>query len=99
MIGIGTIKIMMFDSVVRILCTLCDVRHVPNLRRSLISVGSLCNLGLKQVIENDSLKIANDSLIEMKWIKAENQYLPKSAAVVVQSPSVVDFANSDTTRL
>ena len=35
---IGNIKIKMFDGVVR---TLCDVRHVPDLRKNLISLGTL----------------------------------------------------------
>ena len=34
--GIGTVKVKMFDGVVR---TLVKVRHVPQLRRSLISLG------------------------------------------------------------
>ena len=37
-IGIGTIKIRMFDGVVR---TLGEVRHVPDLRKNLISLGNL----------------------------------------------------------
>ena len=39
--GIGNIKIKMFDGVVR---TLGDVRHVPDLNKNLISLGTLdCN--------------------------------------------------------
>ncbi|KAL6314158.1 hypothetical protein AAG906_011900 [Vitis piasezkii] len=38
---IGNIRIKMFDGVIR---TLCDVRHVPDLRKNLISLGTLdCN--------------------------------------------------------
>ena len=37
-VGIRNIKIKMFDGVVR---TLCDVRHVPDLRKNLISLGTL----------------------------------------------------------
>lgn len=37
-IGIGNIIIKMFNGVVR---TLCDVRHVPNLKKNLISLGTL----------------------------------------------------------
>ena len=40
-VGIGNIKIKMFDGVVR---TLGDVRHVPDLSKNLISLGTLdCN--------------------------------------------------------
>ena len=37
-VGIRNIRIKMFDGVVR---TLCDVRHVPDLRKNLISLGTL----------------------------------------------------------
>jgi hypothetical protein len=36
--GIGNIRIKMFDGVVR---TLCDVRHVPEVEKNLISLGTL----------------------------------------------------------
>ena len=36
--GIGTIKIQLHDGVVR---TLNDVRHIPNMRKNLISLGTL----------------------------------------------------------
>ena len=36
--GIGNIRIKMFDGVVR---TLCDVRHVLDLQKNLISLGTL----------------------------------------------------------
>jgi hypothetical protein len=34
-IGIGNIRVKMFDGVVR---TLCDVRHVPDVEKNLISL-------------------------------------------------------------
>ena len=37
-VGIGNIKVKMFDGVIR---TLCDVRHVPDLMKNLISLGTL----------------------------------------------------------
>ena len=40
---IGNITFKMFDGVIR---TLCDVRHVPNLRKNLISLGTLDGNGL-----------------------------------------------------
>ena len=41
-IGIGTVKIKMFDEVVRVFG---DVKHIPNLRKNLISLGVLDDLG------------------------------------------------------
>ena len=37
-VGIGNIKVKMLDGVI---ITLCDVRHVPDLRKNLISLGTL----------------------------------------------------------
>ena len=42
--GIGTVRIRMFDGVVR---TLGDVRHVPDLKRNLISLRNLDAKGYK----------------------------------------------------
>lgn len=44
LVGIGTIRIKMFDGVVR---ALADVRHVPNLKRNLISLSTLDTKGYK----------------------------------------------------
>ena len=41
-LGVGTVRIKMFDGVVR---TLTNVRHVPDLKTSLISLGTLDSQG------------------------------------------------------
>ena len=41
--GIGTVRIKMFDRIVR---ELKEVRYVPQLKRNLISIGALKTLGL-----------------------------------------------------
>ena len=41
-IGIDNIKISMFDSIVR---TLTDVRHVPDLKKNILSLGTLYLMG------------------------------------------------------
>ena len=41
-VRIGNIRVKMFDSVIR---TLCDVRYVPDLRKNMISLGTLDNNG------------------------------------------------------
>ena len=48
--GSGSVQIRMFDGVVR---TLTNVRYVPGLRKSLISLGQLDSLGCKITIEKD----------------------------------------------
>ena len=49
MIGIGTVRIKMFDGVVR---DLTDVRYVPQMKKNMISVGAVESKELKVTLEN-----------------------------------------------
>ena len=57
-VGIGTVCIMMFDGVVR---TLCDIRHVPDLKKNLISLSTLDAKWYKYTSEGGVLKISKYS--------------------------------------
>ncbi|KAG8497270.1 hypothetical protein CXB51_008544 [Gossypium anomalum] len=61
--GVGTIKVKMFDGVVR---TLSDVRHVPELKRNLISLSTLDSKGYRYTAESGVLKNSKGSLVVMK---------------------------------
>ncbi|KAH1073512.1 hypothetical protein J1N35_025840 [Gossypium stocksii] len=61
--SVGTIKVKMFDGVVRILN---DIRHVPELKRNLISLSTLDSKGYKYIVESGVLNISNGSLVVMK---------------------------------
>ncbi|KAG8481529.1 hypothetical protein CXB51_026324 [Gossypium anomalum] len=61
--GVGTIKVKMFDGVVR---TLSDVRYVPELKRNLISLSTLDSKGYRYTAESGVLKISKGSLVVMK---------------------------------
>ncbi|KAL6311694.1 hypothetical protein AAG906_006513 [Vitis piasezkii] len=64
--GIGNIRIKMFDGVVR---TLCDVRHVPDLRKNLISLGTLdCN-GFSYKSTSGVMKVSKGVMTVMKGQK------------------------------
>ena len=54
-VGIGTIQIKTHDSIVR---TLSSVHHFPNLKRNLISLGTLETNGCKYSAEGRVLKIS-----------------------------------------
>lgn len=41
-VGVDSVKVKMYDGVIR---TIIDIRHVHDLRRSLISIGALSRLG------------------------------------------------------
>jgi len=63
MAGIGTVHIKIFDGVVR---DLTDMRYVPQMKKSIISVGVVESKGLKVTLENDILKIMKGSMVMMK---------------------------------
>lgn len=54
-VGKGTIKIKTHDGVVR---TLTSVRHVPELKRNLISLGTLESFGCRHSAEGEALKVS-----------------------------------------
>ena len=53
-IGIGTIKLSMYDDTTRIIH---EVRHVKGLKKNLLSLGQLDGIGCKIRIENKIMKI------------------------------------------
>ena len=61
--GIGMVRIKMFDGVVR---TLGDVRHIPDLKRNLISLSTLDSKWYKYTSECGVLKVSKDVLVVMK---------------------------------
>ena len=62
-VGIGSIKIKMFDGIVR---TLTDVRYVPGLKKNLLSLGTLDKIGCRITCEGGVMKVAKGSLVVMK---------------------------------
>ncbi|KAG8499473.1 hypothetical protein CXB51_005963 [Gossypium anomalum] len=96
--GVGTIKVKMFDGVVR---TLSDVRHVPELKRNLISLSTLDSKGYRYTAESEVLKISKGSLVVMKGQrKIAKLYVLQGSTVtgdaVVASSSLSD---DDITKL
>ncbi|KAG8503399.1 hypothetical protein CXB51_001318 [Gossypium anomalum] len=62
--GVGTIKVKMFDGVVR---TLSDVRHVPELKRNLISLSTLDSKGYRYTAETVASSSLSDDDITKLW--------------------------------
>ncbi|KAK3008654.1 hypothetical protein RJ639_014857 [Escallonia herrerae] len=61
--GIGTIKIKMFDGIVR---TLADVRCIPNLKKDLISLGTLDSIDCSISIKGGVMKVSKGAMVIMK---------------------------------
>jgi hypothetical protein len=71
-IGIGNIRIKMFDGVVR---TLCDVRHVPEVENNLISVDILDSNGYGYKSIGGVMKVTKGAMVVMKGqINSKNIY-------------------------
>ena len=62
-IGIGSVKIKMYDGVVR---TLTEVRHVPELKKNLISLSTLDEKGYRYSGEGGVLKVSKGTLVVLK---------------------------------
>ncbi|PHT53674.1 hypothetical protein CQW23_08136 [Capsicum baccatum] len=71
-VGKGTIKIKTHDGVVR---TLTSVRHVPDLKRNLISLGTLESQGCRYSAEGGVLKVSKGALVLLKAIRSGSLYL------------------------
>nr|KYP59893.1 Retrovirus-related Pol polyprotein from transposon TNT 1-94 [Cajanus cajan] len=96
-ISIGTIQIKMHDGVIR---TLTEVRHVPDLKKNLISVGVLDTKGFKCNVEGGVMEINKGSTIVIRGIKKGNLYmLQGSTNLISESISVADKHTLDLTRL
>ncbi|GLT72015.1 hypothetical protein SLA2020_439880 [Shorea laevis] len=96
-VGIGTIKIRMHDGIVR---TLTNVRHIPDLKKNLISLGTLDSLGYKYSGEGGVIRVSNDSLIVMEGNKVDGLYFLQGSTVTGSDVvSSSDNLESDTTRL
>ena len=79
--GIGTVQIKMFDGIVR---ELKEVRYVPQLKRNLISVGTLKTLGLVVSIRDSVLKMTKGSMVVMKGVHWNNLYYLKGSTIISQ---------------
>jgi Integrase core domain. len=96
--GIGTVQIKMFDGCIR---TLLDVRHIPNLKRSLISLCTLDRKGYKYSGGDGILKEIKGSLVVMKAdIKSANLYHLQGTTILGNVAAVSDsLSNSDATNI
>jgi hypothetical protein len=68
-IGLGTIKVKMFDGIVKIVT---NVRYVPDLKKNLISLGILDYLGYGYSAKDGVMKIAKGAMVIIKGKKIGN---------------------------
>ena len=87
--GKGTVRIKMFDEIIR---ELKEVRYVPQHKRNLISVGTSKILGLVVFIRDGVLKMAKGTMVVMKSVRRNNFYYMKGSTVIGE---VETFISSD----
>ncbi|KAG8488765.1 hypothetical protein CXB51_016773 [Gossypium anomalum] len=90
--GVGIIKVKMFDGVVR---TLSDVRHVPELKRNLISLSTLDLKGYRYTAESGVFKISKGSLIVMKGQRKTAKLYVLQGSTVTGDAAIASSSLSD----
>jgi hypothetical protein len=93
-IGMGTIKIKMSDGVVK---TLEEVRHIPDMRKNLISLGTLDSKGYSYKSENGIMKVSKGAMIVMIGQKiSSNVYKLLGNTILGGVAAVVESEDDDT---
>ncbi|KAG8485555.1 hypothetical protein CXB51_018931 [Gossypium anomalum] len=91
-VGVGTIKVKMFDGVVR---TLSDVRYVPELKRNLISLSTLDSKGYRYTAKSGVLKISKGSLVVMKGQRKTAKLYVLQGSTITGDAAVASSSLSD----
>ncbi|GJZ97608.1 gag-pol polyprotein [Tanacetum coccineum] len=91
-IGIGSVMVKMHDGTVR---TIRDVRHVEGLKKNLLSLGQLDDLGCKVEIQDKIMKIIKGALVLIRGEKvAANLYQLKGEIIEEAEASVASHSPS-----
>ena len=93
--GIGNIKIKMYDGMIR---TLGDVRHVPDLRKNLISLGTLDGNGYNYRSEGGIMKVGKGVMTVMKGQKLAGNIYKLLGTTIVGGVAAVE-SESDSAAL
>ncbi|PHT36209.1 hypothetical protein CQW23_23909 [Capsicum baccatum] len=89
----STVRIKMHDAIVR---TLRNVRYVPDLKKNLISLGTLNSLGCKYIGKDEVLEVSRGGLMVMKARKSGMLYaMLGSTNTSVALVSISDGDSSD----
>ena len=71
-IGVGSMRIKLHDGSVK---TLTDVRHIPDLKKNLISLGTLDKSGCSYKAEGGVLNVIRGSMVLMKGLLVQGLYV------------------------
>ena len=91
-IGIGTVRIKMFDGVVRVFE---DVRHISDFRKNLISLGVLDDLGYSYSSKGGVMEITKGTSLIMKG-REVNQLYRLIGNIFVGGAAIITLTKSST---
>lgn len=89
--GKGKITIRMHNGVVQ---TLCDIRHVPKLKKNLISLSTLHRNSFGYKTEKDCIMVSKDGLIVMKGKRSTRNIYTLMGSTIVGEVAIA-VAKSD----
>uniref|UniRef100_A0A2N9EW59 Integrase catalytic domain-containing protein n=1 Tax=Fagus sylvatica TaxID=28930 RepID=A0A2N9EW59_FAGSY len=95
-VKMGTIKIKMSDGVVR---TLEEVRHIPDMRKNLISLGTLDSKGYSYKSENGIMKVSKGAMIVMTGQKISSNVYKLLGNTILGGVAAVAESEDDDTLL
>uniref|UniRef100_A0A2N9IN85 Integrase catalytic domain-containing protein n=1 Tax=Fagus sylvatica TaxID=28930 RepID=A0A2N9IN85_FAGSY len=95
-VGIGTVRIKMYDGIVR---TMTDVRHMPDLAKNLLSLSTFDSQGYSYSDGGGVLRIGKGALIFIKGILVNGLYLLQGSTIVGATAVSSTHLDSDNTRL
>jgi len=79
--GIDTVRIKMFDGMIR---ELKEVRYVPQVKKNFISVDALEALGHGVSVRDGVLKMTRGSMVVLKGVRRNNLYYLMGSTVIRQ---------------
>ena len=95
-IGMRTIKIKMSDGVVR---TLEEVRHIPDMRKNFISLGTLDSKGYSYKSENVIMKVSKGAMVMMTGQKITNNIYKLLGNTILGGVAAIAESEVDDTLL
>ncbi|KAH0686332.1 hypothetical protein KY289_017085 [Solanum tuberosum] len=92
-VGIGLVRVRCHDGTVR---TITEVRHVPDLKKKLISLGTLDKQGYKYMSEGGAMKVTKGSLVMLNAKLEDDPYtLAGNTIIGSVNASTVQLSNDD----
>ncbi|KAH0678662.1 hypothetical protein KY284_019747 [Solanum tuberosum] len=96
-IGIGSVRVRCHDGTMR---TITEVRHVPDLKKNLISLGTFDKQGNKYTSEGGTMKVTKGSLVMLKAKLEDGLYtLARSTIIGSVNASTKQLSNNDKAKI